>query len=77
MARRWPLIAAVAAIAGLAATQRREISRYFKIKQMSWGTGHPSNVPVGGAQGYARPGHGVPDGTGDFDSGRRGGPAAT
>lgn len=76
MAGRWALIAAVAAVGGIAATQRREISRYVKIKQMSWGNGHPGNVPAGGAQGYPRPGHGVPDGTGDFDSASRGGPAS-
>lgn len=63
------------AVAGLAvAVQWRDIARYLKIKRMSLGEGHPELVPAGGATSYAAPGHGVPDGTGDFDSADRGGP---
>ncbi len=62
------------AVAGLAvAVQWHDIVRYLKIKQMSLGGGHPELVPAGGATSYAAPGHGTADGTGDFDSGGRGG----
>lgn len=65
------------AVAGLAvAVQRHDIVRYLRIKQMSLGEGHPELVPASGATRYPAPGHGAPDGTGDFDSARRGGPAA-
>jgi hypothetical protein len=56
------------------ATQRQDILRYVRIKQMSLGQGHPEFVPVEGRRGYPPPGRGTPDGTGDFDSARRGGP---
>lgn len=59
----------------LLATQRQDILRYVRIKQMSMGQGHPEMVPVHGTVGYPPPGRGAPDGTGDFDSARRGGPA--
>lgn len=66
------------AVAGLAAaTQRHDIVRYLKIKQMSLGEGHPETVPASGTTSYPAPGRGAPDGTGDFDSAGRGGPAAT
>ena len=61
--------------AWLVASQWKEINRYLKIKQMSAGDGHPESVPAGGSLGYDQPGAGAPDGTGDFDSARRGGPA--
>ena len=57
------------------AAQRQDIARYLKIRQMSAGRGHPETVPAGGSQLYARPGEGAQDGTGDFDSASRGGPA--
>ena len=63
------------AVAGLAASQRQEITRYLKVKQMSSGTGHPENVPVSGSHAYPDAGGGAADGTGDFDSASRGGPA--
>jgi hypothetical protein len=63
------------AAAGLAASQRQEIVRYLKVKQMSSGTGHPENVPVSGSHAYPDPSGGAADGTGDFDSASRGGPA--
>jgi hypothetical protein len=59
------------------ATQRQDILRYVRIKQMSLGQGHPEYVPVEGRRGYPQPGRSTPDGTGDFDSARRGGPART
>jgi hypothetical protein len=75
MLRKVPLFMIPLAVAGLVASQRREIIRYLKVKQMSAGTGHPENVPVSGSHAYPDPGHGAADGTGDFDSASRGGPA--
>jgi len=40
--------AVVAAVGWLAWSQRQDIVRYLKIKQMSAGDGHPGNVPAGG-----------------------------
>ena len=77
MARKalWLLPASVAV---LAASQWREISRYIKIQQMSRGGGNPHLVPAAGQHAYPkRPGGGASDGTGDFDSASRGGPAAS
>ena len=55
----------------------KDISRYFGIKRMSSGrTGRPGKVPVIGRTSYPnKRGRGVPDGTADFESGSRGGPA--
>jgi hypothetical protein len=62
---------------GLAiASQRQDAARYMKIKQIDSGRGHPENVPAAGTHRYPGPGQGVPDGTGEFDSAHRGGPAA-
>jgi hypothetical protein len=61
----------------LAASQWADIRRYFKIKQLSVREGHPENVPAAGRKAYPQsPGSGVADGTGDFDSASRGGPAS-
>lgn len=58
----------------LVASQWADIRRYLKIKQLS--AGHPDNVPAGGRRAYPqRAGDGAADGTGDFDSASRGGPA--
>jgi hypothetical protein len=66
-----------ASAVALAASQWREIARYLKITQMSRGDGHPELVPAAGQHSYPKhPGAGAPDGTGDFDSATRGGPAA-
>ncbi len=74
MARKTLGLLLPASVAVLAASQWREISRYIKLKQMSSGDGHPETVPVEGHHSYpSGPGAGVPDGTGDFDSGSRGG----
>ncbi len=69
------LLGGLAGVAFLVASQRQDIGRYLKIKQMSLGQGHPEYVPAEGTREYPAPGHGAPDGTGDFDSARRGGPA--
>lgn len=60
----------------LVASQWADINRYLKIKQMSVRQGHPENVPARGRAAYPQvPGRGATDGTGDFDSASRGGPA--
>jgi hypothetical protein len=64
-------------IGALIAVQWREIVRYFKIEMMNVGDGHPEVVPAEGEPGYPRPGNGISDGTGDFSSASRGGPAVT
>jgi hypothetical protein len=67
---RWLVPASVVI---LAVTQWRDIVRYLKIERMSLGAGHPQAVPAAGRHVYPERSGGVPDGTGDFDSGRRGG----
>jgi hypothetical protein len=69
------LMSGLAGAALIIASQRQDIGRYLKIKQMSAGEGHPEYVPAEGKRQYPAPGRGVQDGTGDFDSARRGGPA--
>ncbi len=59
----------------LIAIQWRDLVRYLKIEQLDFGDGHPELVPVEGERGYPRPGRGASDGTADFDSASRGGPA--
>jgi hypothetical protein len=77
MAHKALLLLVPAAAAAAVASQWREISRYFKVSQMSsgGGSGHPEKVPIEGVAAYATPGRGANDGTGEFDSGSRGGPA--
>ena len=53
-----------------------DIRRYLTIKQMSRDSGHPEVVPAAGATAYPRRRKKkAADGTGDFDSASRGGPA--
>ena len=53
-----------------------DIKRYIRIKRLSRGPGHPELVPVSGSKAYPqRPGKKSADGTRDFDSASRGGPA--
>jgi hypothetical protein len=55
MIRKALLFMIPVGVAALLASQRQEITRYVKIKQMSIGTGHPENVPAGGTQAYPQP----------------------
>lgn len=65
------LAVAVAVVAGWP-----DIMRFLRIKQVSVGQSHPERVPAGGRTVYPRSYlDGEPDGTGDFDSAKRGGPA--
>ena len=60
----------------LVASPWTDIKRSLKIKQLSVRQGHTENVPTAGRKAYPQnPGSGVLDGTGDFDSASRGGPA--
>jgi hypothetical protein len=72
--RKAMLLAGLAGAVAMVASQRQDVLRYLKIKQMSLGAGHPQNVPASGTHKYPSPGRGVPDGTGDFASAGRGGP---
>lgn len=74
MTRRLVRFLVPAALGALVAVQWPEIVRYFKIELMSSGDGHPQMVPAGGQHKY--PDHdATPDGTGEFGSAARGGPA--
>jgi hypothetical protein len=65
-----------AALTLLVAATWNDTIRYLKIKRLDMGRGHPEMVPAEGRKAYPqRPGDGAPDGTGEFDSARRGGPA--
>jgi len=54
----------------------QDITRFVKMKQMGLGPGgRPGIVPVEGKISYPQDAsHADPDGTGEFDSGSRGGP---
>jgi hypothetical protein len=70
------MVTVVAGLVAVLAGQRKDIARYVKIKRLSTGDGHPELVPAGGSAAY--PQHSAAaqqDGTGDFDSASRGGPA--
>jgi hypothetical protein len=45
-------VAVAAVIAAVIASQRQDIVRYMRIKQMSAGQGHPEYVPVEGRKAY-------------------------
>jgi hypothetical protein len=67
---------APAVIGALAALSFPDAKRYVAIRRIS--SGHPEVVPAEGAKAYARDGaHAAPDGTGDFDSAKRGGGPVT
>jgi hypothetical protein len=76
MLRKGLKITVLAALVAVLAGQRQDIARYIKIKRLSTGEGHPELVPAGGRMAY--PQHHTAaqaEGTGDFDSASRGGPA--
>ncbi|HLH58559.1 MAG TPA: hypothetical protein VKV33_05330 [Streptosporangiaceae bacterium] len=60
----------------MVAVSWQDIQRYARMKGISLGKGHPEVVPVEGKTSYPQdPSRAVPDGTGEFDAARRGGPA--
>ncbi len=73
MARK-ALLLLVPVVALAVASQWQELSRYIRLEQMSSGGADPHTVPVEGSHAYPSPGNGASDGTGEFDSGSRGGP---
>jgi Family of unknown function (DUF6893) len=74
--RKAMLVLIPAMLAALIGSQWPDIMRYMKIRQMSQGQGHPENVPAEGTIQYPQdPAQAAPDGTGDFASASRGGPA--
>jgi hypothetical protein len=74
--RKTMFLLATAVLGTLIARQWPDLKRYVKIRQMSAGQGHPENVPAAGSISYPQnAADAVPDGTGQFDSARRGGPA--
>lgn len=76
MLRKGLKFAALAALVAALAGQRKDIARYVKIKRLSSGQGHPELVPAGGNTAYPHDSAGAAkEGTGDFDSASRGGPA--
>jgi hypothetical protein len=69
-------VLASAGVMLLVVSQWSDIKRYLRIKQLSAGQGHPENVLAEGRKVYPQsPAGGAADGTGDFDSASRGGPA--
>jgi hypothetical protein len=51
-ARKGFLFPVAVALGGLIAIQWQDIVRYMKIRQMSYGDGHPENVPARGRAAY-------------------------
>jgi hypothetical protein len=75
MARRILRVLVPAALTLLVAGGWTDMVRFLKIKRLDMGHGHPELVPAEGRRAYPqRPGDGTPDGTGEFDSARHGGP---
>jgi hypothetical protein len=69
-------LAMLLAIAAAIATGWSDLRRFVKIKQVSGEPAHPEQVPAQGRTAYPQSHEaGEPDGTGDFDSANRGGPA--
>lgn len=52
MMRKVLVMGGLVGAALLINSQRKDLARYLKIKQMSFGDGHPENVPVSGTQRY-------------------------
>jgi hypothetical protein len=64
-----------AVLGALVASNWQDALRYIRMKEISFGKGHPEVVPAEGRKGYPQDAaHATPDGTGEFDSARRGGP---
>ncbi len=76
MIRRALWLVVPVALGAAVAGGRQDIIRFLKMKQMNLGpAGRPEVVPVDGVISYPQDAsHAEPDGTGEFDSARRGGP---
>jgi hypothetical protein len=76
MLRKGLMMTVLVAVVAVLAGQRKDIARYVKIKRLSTGEGHPELVPAGGSVAYPQhSAEAAAEGTGDFDSASRGGPA--
>jgi len=76
MVRKALRVLVPASLTLLVAGGWNDIVRFLKIKRLDMGRGHPEVVPAEGRRAYPqRPGDGAADGTGEFDSASRGGPA--
>lgn len=73
---RKVMLVGSAAVGALVAFSWQDILRYAKMREISLGQGHPEVVPAEGKTAYPQdPSHAAQDGTGEFDSASRGGPA--
>jgi len=73
--RKVLLFSVPAVIGALLAYGWTDGLRYLRMRQISLGNGHPELVPAEGTKAYPQDSaHATPDGTGDFDPARRGGP---
>ncbi|MGI9008795.1 MAG: hypothetical protein ACR2FU_21840 [Streptosporangiaceae bacterium] len=69
-------LGAVAAVGVALALGWQDVKRFVQIKQVSTLGNRPEMIPVSGRTVYPKhAGDGARDGTGDFDSASRGGPA--
>ena len=77
MIRKTLALGTTAAIGFVIAFGWPDARRYLKIRQISGRESHPEMVPAEGRTVYPQThSAGAKDGTGDFDSAHRGGPAA-
>jgi hypothetical protein len=77
MIRKTLALGTMAAIGFAIAFGWPDARRYLKIRQISGWPSHPELVPAEGRTIYPQThSAGAPDGTGDFESAHRGGPAA-
>lgn len=75
MIRKMLWLSFPAVLGALVASNWQDAYRYIRMREISIGKGHPEVVPAEGRKGYPQDGaHATPDGTGEFDSARRGGP---
>jgi hypothetical protein len=73
--RKMILVFGSAAVGALVAFSWQDIVRYARMREISLGPGHPEVVPAEGNTAYPQDAsHAAQDGTGEFDSARRGGP---
>jgi hypothetical protein len=78
MIRKVFWLSGTALVGAIVAVSWQDIQRYARMKRISFGKGHPEVVPVEGRTSYPQdPSRGAPDGTGEFDAARRGGPPHT
>ncbi len=76
MIRKMVLLSGAVLAGAMVAVSWQDIQRYARMKGISLGKGHPEVVPVEGKAAYPHDSsRAAPDGTGEFDAARRGGPS--